>query len=201
MTPQAQASAATEATIAAEADAIRAIPLDDAARRRLGRMFSDHHGVVFRVIRRMGIDPARAEDGAQQVFMIAARRLDDIVSGKERAFLIGAALNTARRLRRERAHQAMGSEPPRSGPGTDDLVDRKRKRELLDRLLDEMEEDLRVVLVLAKIEGQAKREISDALGIPEGTVASRLRRASDDFLARLKRHQASSAGARGRVAG
>ncbi len=168
--------------------------LDDAAKRRLSAMFSEHYDVVFRVLRRMGIDPSRAEDGAQQVFMIAARRLPDIVAGKERAFLTGAAINVARRQRRERAHAEMGSEPPKSGPGTDDLVDHKRRRELLDRLLDEMEDDLRVVLVLAEIEGQGKREISEALAIPEGTVASRLRRAREDFTARLKRHRAKRGG-------
>lgn len=169
--------------------------LDDGARRRLSAMFSEHYSVVFRVLRRMGIDPARAEDGAQQVFVVAARRLEDIVAGKERAFLTGAAVNMARRIRRERSHQAMNSEPPRSGPGADDLVDRKRRRELLDRLLEEMEEDLRVVLVLAEIEGQGKREIAEVLDIPEGTVASRLRRAREDFVARLKRHRAKGGAA------
>lgn len=154
-------------------------------------MFEAHYDIVFRLLRRMGLDPARAEDGAQQVFLVAAKRLPDVADGKERAFLTGTAVNVAYRIRGERKHAEMPSEPPPpSGPSTDELVDQKRRRELLDRLLDEMEEELRIVLVLAEIEGQGKREISEVLEIPEGTVASRLRRAREDFVARLKRHQA-----------
>jgi RNA polymerase sigma-70 factor (ECF subfamily) len=153
-------------------------------------MFEAHYDIVFRLIRRLGVDVARAEDGAQQVFVVAARRLGDVIAGKERAFLTATAVNVAYRLRSERGHQEMPSEPPQSGPDTEQLVDQKRRRELLDRLLAEMEEDLRIVLVLAEIEGQGKREIAEVLEIPEGTVASRLRRAREDFLARLKRDRA-----------
>ena len=46
-----------------------------------------------------------------------------------------------------------------------------------------MEDDLRTVFVLAEIEGQGKREIAEILGIPEGTAASRLRRALPCFSA------------------
>ncbi len=53
-----------------------------------------------------------------------------------------------------------------------------------------MEEDLRTVLVLAELEGYGKAEISEVLSIPEGTAASRLRRAREDFEARLRRHAA-----------
>ena len=164
--------------------------LDEPARRRLADLFHAHYDVVYRILRRFGLDTVRAEDGAQQVFVIAARRLDQIIEDRARAFLTGTAVNDARRVRRERALQAIGSEPPANDPAVDELVDHKQRRELLDRILGEMEDDLRAVLVLAEIEGLAKREIADALDIPEGTVASRLRRAKEDLHARLRRHQA-----------
>ena len=63
-------------------------------------MFEAHYDIVFRLLRRMGLDPARAEDGAQQVFLVAAKRLPDVTDGKERAFLTGTAVNVAYRIPR-----------------------------------------------------------------------------------------------------
>jgi RNA polymerase sigma-70 factor (ECF subfamily) len=48
-----------------------------------------------------------------------------------------------------------------------------------------MDLDLRAVFVLDEIEEMSRAEIAHALGIPEGTVASRLRRARQDFQVRL----------------
>ena len=57
------------------------------------------------------------------------------------------------------------------------LTDRKRMRELLDRVLDQMDGNLRDVFVLHEFEELNMSEIAAVLGIPRGTVASRLRRA------------------------
>jgi len=165
---------------------------------RLRGMFAAHYDSVWRLLRRLGLDPASADDAAQQVFLVAARRLSDIDREKERSFLCGTATRVAAGLRqkaRRRGEEALETDDAAEGPssqptGADELVDRKRKRELLDRILGQMEEELRVVLVLAEMEDLGKREIADILAIPEGTAASRLRRAREDFQARLTRHLA-----------
>jgi len=171
--------------------------LDAAQYARFRAMFDAHYDAVYRLARRSGLDVAAAEDGAQQVFLVAMRRLDAIELGKERSFLCGTAVRVAARLRSQRAGRAErersveGEHGRRSSPPSpDELLDQKRRRELLDELLAELEEDLRVVLVLAEIDGLGKREIAEALGIPEGTAASRLRRAREDFATRLKRRLA-----------
>jgi RNA polymerase sigma-70 factor (ECF subfamily) len=46
------------------------------------------------------------------------------------------------------------------------------------------------VFVLHEIEQQTAPQIAEALGLALGTVASRLRRAREDFSARLARFQA-----------
>lgn len=167
------------------------VHLDAGAKKRLRRMFEASYDTVWRLIRRMGVDASTAEDGAQQVFMTAARRLHDIPEGKERAFLCGVAVRVAARLRvRHKGREVPVGENDDSPAGTElpeALVDRKRQRDLLDRLLAEMDPELSAVLVLAEIEGQGKREIAEALGIPEGTAASRLRRAREDLHARITR--------------
>jgi RNA polymerase sigma-70 factor (ECF subfamily) len=58
---------------------------------------------------------------------------------------------------------------------------------MLDRVLADMDLDLRAVFVLYEIEEVTMAEIATVLQIPPGTVASRLRRAREDFLARVRR--------------
>jgi RNA polymerase sigma-70 factor (ECF subfamily) len=58
-------------------------------------------------------------------------------------------------------------------------------RELLDKILDSMEDDLREVFLLYEFEEMSMIEIAGALGIPQGTVASRLRRARSVFRERV----------------
>jgi RNA polymerase sigma-70 factor (ECF subfamily) len=67
--------------------------------------------------------------------------------------------------------------------------ERIAQRHLLEgavaRILDELPEDFRVVLVLADIEGLTYREVAEAMGCPMGTVMSRLHRARRAVAARL----------------
>ena len=49
--------------------------------------------------------------------------------------------------------------------------------------------DLRAVLILFEVEELSTAEIADMLELPMGTVGSRLRRAREDFQARVKRLQ------------
>ena len=74
-----------------------------------------------------------------------------------------------------------------SVPGLDELLDQRRARELLDRVLAELPEDLRVAFVLYEIEELTMAEIASVLELPQGTVASRLRRARSEFRERLER--------------
>jgi RNA polymerase sigma-70 factor (ECF subfamily) len=76
---------------------------------------------------------------------------------------------------------------PDPGPGPEEIVSRAQARVLLDEILEAMDNDLRVVFVLFEIEQLADAEIAAALGIPVGTVKSRLRRAREDFQARVQR--------------
>jgi RNA polymerase sigma-70 factor (ECF subfamily) len=69
----------------------------------------------------------------------------------------------------------------------DDLVERSRARALLDSILGELPEPLRSVFVLYEIEQLSTHEIADLLGLPRGTVASRLRRARAEFEKRAQR--------------
>jgi RNA polymerase sigma-70 factor (ECF subfamily) len=160
-------------------------PLDEAARRsRLEKMFRAHHELVWRTLRRLGLGPEQAADAAQQAFLIAAERLNDIRHGSERAFLFGTAIRLARTAYRSgRRFQLEDDMDHRADAGSklEELVDRRRAVELADRVLAQMEPSLLTVFVLFEIEGLSTPEIAELVGVPLGTAASRLRRAREAF--------------------
>ena len=168
---------------------------DTVANERVGALVREHFAYVWRLCRRLGLPEADADDAAQQVFITAARRADDMRPGSERAFLYGVAVNAAAKWRESRARRREDPEAELerledSVPSAEELLDRRNARVLLDALLDAMPMELRVVFVLYEIEQQTAPEIAEALEIPLGTAASRLRRARDDFAARLARLEA-----------
>ncbi|HEY3500055.1 MAG TPA: sigma-70 family RNA polymerase sigma factor [Polyangiaceae bacterium] len=162
---------------------------------RLEALIREHHAFTWRVLRRLGLAPADADDAAQRVFLTASERLGDIAFGSERAFLFRVASHVASKVHRTRKRRPEslgldGAEEVDVNPGPDALLDQRRARELLDALLGELSEELRAVFVLFDVEGLTKAEVAEALGIPEGTVASRLRRARDEIAAGVQRRQA-----------
>lgn len=170
---------------------------------RLERMVGDHVDFVWRLLQRIGVPEADLDDATQQVFMTAARRLADIEPADEGSFLYGTALRVAstqrRSLRRRREVAGEDFDKVQAVDCTpEELVDQSRARALLDALLEEMPEELRNIYVLAEIEEIPAPEIARMEGLPVGTVASRLRRAREDFRARLSRWKAKH-GANGGV--
>jgi RNA polymerase sigma-70 factor (ECF subfamily) len=156
-----------------------------AADSRLRRMIDVYFDFIWRSLRRLGIPADTVDDAAQGVFWIAARNLAQIAPESERSYLFGTAVRVAADARRVRARvrEVSGDREIESAvhptPSPDELLDQKRAREILDSLLEEMAMDLRTVLVLVEGEGLSGPEIASLLGLPEGTVNSRLRRARE----------------------
>jgi RNA polymerase sigma-70 factor, ECF subfamily len=154
---------------------------------------------VWRQLRRLGLSRADADDATQQVFLVASRRRDELVPGKERSFLYGTALRVAANVRRsvQRRREVAPEErpePPLDAPLPDEVLERRRARALLDELLEQLPAELSRVLVLAEVEQLTVAAIAELEGIPAGTAASRLRRARSVFRELLERHPASGAG-------
>src|SRR5258706_514128 len=70
---------------------------------RIRALFELHYDFVWRSLRRLGVPTDAADDGAQEVFVVAARRIGDIILGAERSFLFGTAMRVASQARRARA--------------------------------------------------------------------------------------------------
>lgn len=150
------------------------------------RIFDRHADLVFRFARRRVGNSTIAEDITSQVFLETWRRREDVtlLDGSLRAWLIGVARNLQRRHwrtneRRNRALDRMTASPDTSDPSDaianhlDAINDLASVREKLDLLSDEHRE----VLLLAVWEELSYDEIAVVLGVPVGTVRSRLARA------------------------
>lgn len=167
--------------------------MNPAERARFRVMIDQHFDAIWRLLRRLGTPPREMDDCMQQVFLVASRKLPSITAGSEQSFLLGTALRVAadsRRNRDRRREVLQGDSVEHFDPSPlpDDLTDQKRLRELLDEVLEAMPMDLRSVFVLFEIEELSMQEIAVLLGIPAGTVASRLKRAREEFDRLLARH-------------
>jgi RNA polymerase sigma-70 factor (ECF subfamily) len=154
-------------------------------------LVTNHIDFVARVLRNLGIPQMDIDDAVQRSFIIAADRLEDIRPGSEKAFLFKIAVGVASHARRSMARRrrvAQQEEELIEAVITPELLtDRKRVRERLDAILDEMPLELRSVFVLHEFEGLTMAQIAKILEIAPGTVASRLRRARVGFRSRVQR--------------
>jgi RNA polymerase sigma-70 factor (ECF subfamily) len=165
---------------------------------RLGiaELLKSHYGVVWRTLRRVGVAPDRIDDAAQEVFIVASRKLDQIKPGSERNYLLGSAVRIAANYRRssrarcEVLDDGVMAEQSDPEPPADQLLYRKRLRETLDEIFSHWPSELRTAFVLFELEGLSVPEIAEITDAKTGTVASRLRRARELFESAAKRLKA-----------
>lgn len=166
-------------------------PVDAALVRQL---VLEHHGFVFRLLARLGTPEGELDDAVQQVFLVLTQKRElRLVAGSERSFLFGVALRVAHTLRRSRArHLELPVDFEATHPADDELspdllTDQKRARQVLDLILNSLPFELRTVFILFELEDMPVAEIASALGVPTGTVSSRLRRAREFFAQKVER--------------
>lgn len=173
-----------------------------AARARLRKMLDEHYDTVYHALRRFGVREAELEDTAQKTFLVASSKLDLIAPGCERAFLLATAANKAAHARRTQARRREVPEEDGSiaaiadhQPQPDELLEQKRRRTLFYQILSAMDTELQTIFVLFELEGMLTKDIATAMDLPMGTVASRLRRAREEFTEKATRAMRRTAGA------
>ena len=123
-----------------------------------------------------------AEDVAQEAAVRAFRSFASLRNRDSfRAWLVRTAWRLA--IDRRRSERRRGARedavcaaavPPRS---VEEVAAARQAEERVWRALDELPQKLRLVVVLGAIEGHGTREVAALLGLPEGTVKSRLHHA------------------------
>ena len=163
------------------------------ARIRFEELFELHSEPVLYDIRRIVQDTDAADDLLQDVFVRARAKRDDwhsIESHKSWLIRIGINLSLNHLRGKNRKKELLFSEYTDNDqenayalqkaladfatPGPDTQLERKTEQELIRKLISELPQDKRHVLELFAQQDYSVQEISRTLGIPDGTVKSRL---------------------------
>jgi RNA polymerase sigma-70 factor, ECF subfamily len=146
---------------------------------RLARLLYRAHGPALEYwARNRFTDPDMAREVVQETVLAAWRNFDsyDPDRGGERAWIFGIARNVAATShRRSRRHLRAVPTDPAPDQRADDLdVTRLADRSLVADAVRALSDEHRTVVVAAYWDGLSTREIAEQLGIPDGTVKSRL---------------------------
>ena len=156
---------------------------DEAAYRwLLGRYRARVVRLAAHVLRREG----EAEDVAQEAFLRAFRRLPGFRGeGRFSAWLFGIAVRLCLDRRRSARWtcEVPEDDAPAPFPSPNSAEDSTDTRLLVGALLDRLSSPMRAALILRELEGLDYDEISATLGVPVGTVRSRLHAARAQFRA------------------
>jgi RNA polymerase sigma-70 factor (ECF subfamily) len=143
-------------------------------RQAMAHIVDTHYDAVFRFCaRRIGAD--HAADVAQETFLAAQRQIKSFEGRSAlRTWLFGIALNHCRNASRRKRLEPLDwtvNEPADNPEST--LIDREALRKALRGLSDEHRE----VVLLHEVDGLTYEEAASVIGIPVGTVKSRLHHA------------------------
>jgi RNA polymerase sigma factor (sigma-70 family) len=138
---------------------------------RFGRVA---YGLAYRVLR----DRALAEDAVQEAFLAVWRSADSY--RRERAkpgtwiltLVHRRAVDLVRREDRRRAEPL--EEPSETAGDTADEVDLRERRSTVQAALSQLPPDQRQALELAYYGGYTQSELAERLGVPLGTIKSRM---------------------------
>jgi RNA polymerase sigma-70 factor (ECF subfamily) len=148
-------------------------------------LYEREYPSVFRTIRAMVLDQSEAEDLTQECFARAYRaRRGYRPDAPPSAWLHRIAVNTAiSHLRRRRLVKFLPLKVEQSSDDKD--LNRVESRSLIEEAMAGLSPKLRAAVVLQYFEDRPREEIAEILGVPPGTVASRLANAMAQMRARI----------------
>ena len=139
---------------------------------------------VFRVAYAILRNRHDAEDAVQEIFLKLYRHHTWSGINDERAFLARAAwrvaldrLSKSDRLPKQQSVDESEHEPRSMFPSPEQQAIAASQQNAVHRMIDSLPEELRQPLVLSAIDELNSREIAAILGLPEGTVRTRIMRA------------------------
>jgi RNA polymerase sigma-70 factor (ECF subfamily) len=167
-----------ESEAAAEASANATMDAPNAA---FESHLAEWGALAFRVARGVLRNTADAEDVAQEALLRAFGRFRHLRErDRFRGWLVRIAfrlaLDRARSAKRREQRETLWSQPARRAPiaSAEDLAMRNQFAQQLERAMDELPGKLRLVLLLSAMQGHTLGEVAAMLGVPLGTVKSRL---------------------------
>jgi RNA polymerase sigma-70 factor, ECF subfamily len=134
--------------------------------------------LAYRVAHGVLRNSADAEDVAQEALLRAYHRFDRLRDpNRFRAWLVRIvfrlALDRCRSAKRREQREILWAQPA-PAPTTEDVAASHEFRSQLERAIEALPDKLRLVLLLCAMEGHTNDEVAAMLGLPVGTVKSRL---------------------------
>ena len=141
----------------------------------------DHIDRLYRAARALTGNRAAADDLVQETCARVLAKPRQITAGDDIGYLVRTMRNLFLDQRRQLARRATDAVDPETfervqSQRTPEPQAAAEQRELLDFIAD-LPEEFRDVLVAVDVAGLSYKEASGALGVPEGTIMSRLYRA------------------------
>ena len=159
---------------------------------RFETVVGPHLNAAFNYARWLTRNDADAEDVVQDAAMRAFRFLPSLRTENPRAWLLTIVRHTwYARLGRQDAHAHMAeydemADPrPDHHPDPEALLLQQQTVDRVRRAVESLPDDFREVVVLRELEGLSYKEIAEVVGVPMGTVMSRLSRARERLITLL----------------
>jgi RNA polymerase sigma factor (sigma-70 family) len=144
-----------------------------------------HGSMVFGACRRILRDAHLAEDAFQAAFLILARKAGSVRAGGSVA---GWLHRVARRVAIRAANQRTRTEPLAADPpGRPSPTPDAELSAILDAEIDRLPDRFRLPVVLCYLDSRTTEDAAKLLGVPRGTILSRLATARQRLAARLTR--------------
>jgi RNA polymerase sigma-70 factor (ECF subfamily) len=170
------------------------------------RIVHEHARFLYRVAHSVLRHPQDAEDAVQDALLKLYRGESWREMREERAFLARVVWRAALDKREKRL---VGFEGGFDGQGAELYLPDLRptpecaaadgdERALLHELIDELPAELRETLLLSAIEELNSREVGEVMGVPEGTVRTRLMRARSELRAGFEERKIRASSVAGR---
>jgi RNA polymerase sigma-70 factor (ECF subfamily) len=144
-------------------------------------VYEEHARFVWLTLQRFGVQSTDLADLAHDVFVVVHRRIGTFDNtSRMTTWLFGICLRVAANYRRRQRHvlseaalRERASDEVVQVPA-DEMLARRQERASAERVLAKLPLDKRAVFVMFEIENLSCQEIAELMGIPIGTVHSRL---------------------------
>jgi len=174
---------------ASDAGLLKAVANGD--RQAMRTLYVRHHVGIYRFVLRLSKNPSLAEDLVSEVFLDVWRQARSFRGNSQvSTWLLAITRNKALSALRRRVDEALDDDmaamigDPADDPET--VLDRKDRGAIVRECLAHLSSDHREVLDLVYYHGKSVDEIADIIGIPVGTVKTRMFYARDRLRKQLE---------------
>jgi len=171
-------------------------------RQACSELIDRYHAGVYGYLRRLGAEASLAEDLTQETYTRAWRRIDTVRKATSlRSWLLTIARNEFLQQARAERLSVTGldglPEPADDGePRAERILTGTERDRTLRRAIDKLDPELQETVALHYFQDLSLKEVGATLGIPTGTVKSRVHRALGRLRALLDHREADDAGTR-----